>query len=90
MCSKACPFIVVGMPLGVPGGKPSPGSAWKMPPAMVPVPKTTTNRGAHRPPILPPSARPIPTAPAMVSNPVRRKLAFWIQPRSPIPSRLTA
>jgi hypothetical protein len=71
-------------------GKPSTGSAEKIPAATIAAPKTPTSLG---PPTAPRfaadgSTRRSPTADAMKSRPVARTLLIWIQPWSPLLSTL--
>ena len=78
------------IPGGVPGGNPSDGSALKMPAATRPAPYTPSRPDAHADRRPGPSARRTPTAAAIVIAPVTRKVAIWIQPRSPFASWLAA
>ena len=89
-CRGPCQLIEPGGPAGVPGGKPSIGSATKMPAPMSPRPYRPRRMGPHVP------ARPgcrrcrIPAAAAMTRRPDTMKLATWIQPSEPLLMRLRA
>ena len=76
--------IVVGGPSGVPGGKPSTGSAVKIAARIIPTPTRPMRIGPHVRPRPVRSARRIPIAAAITRPPQTKKLATWIQPRSPL------
>src|SRR5580765_4711572 len=81
-CMRPCVLMVRGGPCGVPGGKPSAGSATKMPAAIRPNPYALSSNGPHVRPgdALPdgpadssPKALRSPAAQIMTSNPVITK-----------------
>src|SRR6266487_5317578 len=80
--------MVAAGPAGDPGGKPSAGSARKMPATTSPTPNVAISRAVQRRPQPDRTARRTPTATATTITPVTRKLVIWIHPRSPLDSTL--
>jgi len=80
-------LIEVGNPLGVPGGKPSTGSARKIAATSMDTPKLPKNHVTSRD--FCPSTRPNPIAAATTIKPVSTKFAVCIHPPGPFANRLS-
>ena len=80
-------LIVSGKPSGVPGGKPSTGSAGKTAARIIPTPYSPT---IHPPAERGRSARAIPYAAASTRSPQTTKLTVWTHPQGPLARLLRA